>query len=110
MSDHATFTSTVTLKDGSTVTHTAEALEYEELVDGVIAVRAACCVGTANEAHSVHTFYDTARPTADGLIDPEAEVRAHVQRVAEHHAAAHRVKSFKLDGLMKPKASVPGQG
>lgn len=107
MSDYASYTATVTLKDGSTATHTAEALEYRHVADGAIAVRAACCVGTDGGLDSWHTFYDIARPTADGLIDPEAEVRAHVQRVAEHHAAAHRVRSFNLDGLMKPKPVQP---
>jgi hypothetical protein len=61
------------------------------------------------DTRSRHTFYDIARPLGDGKgriappIDVEAEVLAHVQRVAELHAARHRAKSFKLDGMMKPK-------
>lgn len=149
---HATFTASVTLKDGSTASHVAEALRYWHESDGAIVVEAACCgevgqivtcptcggagsipaaqpgnaqaapsasapapgqtaqpcmgcngLGTIQkpDTRSRHTFYDIARPTSDGVIDPEAEVRAHVQRVAEHHAAAHRVKSYVLDGLMK---------
>jgi hypothetical protein len=106
---HATYSLTITLKDGSAATHTAEALSYWHASDGAVVVEAACCglVDGEQDTRSRHTFYDVAREVAgpDGkpvMIDPEAEVRAHVQRVAEHHAAVHRAKSFKLDGLMKP--------
>jgi hypothetical protein len=107
---HATYTTTITLKDGSTATHTAEALDYWHESDGAVVVEAACCglIAGAEDTRSRHAFYDLGREVAgpDGvpvMIDPEAEVRAHVQRVAEHHAAVHRAKSFNLDGLMKPK-------
>jgi hypothetical protein len=122
---HATHSVTIPLKDGSTVTHTAEALRYWLEADGAVVVEAACCgmVGGSEpcpgcegaacprcggsglvkkeDRRSRHVFYDIARETAKGLIDPEAEVRAHVQKVAEHHAAVHRVTSFDLDSLMK---------
>jgi hypothetical protein len=106
---HATHTATVTLKDGSTATHTAEALSYWHESDGAVVVEAACCglLDGPESTRSRHSFYDLGREVSiDGkpaMIDPEAEIRAHVQRVAEHHAAVHRAKSFKLDGLMKPK-------
>lgn len=128
----ATYTASVTLKDGSTATHTSEALEYRHLSDGAVAICACCCGmvglllpdGTRQEdTRSWHSIYDLGQPVADPaggppvLIDPEAEVRAHVQRVAEHHAAVQRAKSFTLDDLMKPKpdtsqpapATAPGQ-
>jgi hypothetical protein len=107
---YATYSVTITLSDGTQATHTAEALQYWHASDGAVVVEAACCGLVEGERNTLsrHTFYDLGREVAgpDGtpvLIDPEAEVRAHVQRVAEHHAAVHRAKSFKLDGLMKPK-------
>lgn len=128
--EHAIHTATVTLRDGSTFDHTAEALRYWHEADGAVVVEAACCglvggVGPcpncsgstctrcggsgqvkSEDTRSRHTFYDIARPTVGGLVDPEAEVRAHVQRVAEHHAGAHRIRSFVLDALMKPAAKL----
>jgi hypothetical protein len=159
---HCTHNTTVTLADGSTAEHTAEALGYRHVADGAVMVMAACCgqvggvpcgecnglgcsscghrgitgeiicpvcagartinnlpckncggygVMKTEDTRSCHSFYDIARPVGDGKggiadpIDIEAEVAGHVQRVAELHAARHRVKSFKLDGMMKPKAN-----
>jgi hypothetical protein len=131
---HITHTVTSQAKDGSPVTHTAEALRYWHEADGVIAVEAACCgkvgelvpcqacdgpgcvvcrgVGRVKDedTRSIHTFYDIGRATADGVIDPVAEITSHVQRVAEHHTAVHRVRSSTLDGLVKhPPASASGK-
>jgi hypothetical protein len=88
-------------------THTTEALRYWHESDGAIAEEAACCGmvggtepcpncegaacprcnGTGQikkeDTRSRHTFYDLGRDAASGPVDPEAEVRAHVQRVAE---------------------------
>jgi hypothetical protein len=60
------------------------------------------------DTRSWHGFYDIGMPTSDGNglvppIDPVAEVKWHVQQVAERHAARHKAKAFNLDGLMKPK-------
>jgi hypothetical protein len=113
----ATHTVTITLADGSTATHTAEALDYWHAADGAIVIEAACCglVDGPENTRARHSFYDVGRVVSgpDGvpmMIDPEEEVRAHVQRVAEHHAAVHRAKSFKLDGLMRPKPAAPTGG
>lgn len=110
----ATYSVTITLKDGSTATHTGEAIRYWHDSDGAVVVEAQCTCGLVGpdgkveDTRSRHTFYDiTGQPLGDGsgklvVCDPEAEVRAHVQKVAEHHAAVHRVRSFTLDALMKP--------
>jgi hypothetical protein len=69
----------------------------------------------AEDTRSWHTFYDIGRQMSDGNgglllpIDPAAEVAAHVQRVAEGHAARHKVRVSGLDGLMKPKKGQDGQ-
>lgn len=134
MDGYAMHTIEITLKDGSTAIHTAEALRYWHGADGAIVIEAACCgmVGGSEpcpdcagldcarcngsgqlkkeDTRSRHCFYDLGRDTVAGPIDPEAEVRAHVQRVAEHHAAVHRAKSFKLDSLMKPSAVATSSG
>jgi hypothetical protein len=129
---HVTHTVPVQLPDGSTIEHTAEALRYWHESDGCIVVEAACCGklgGTAQcplclglgcagcgfagqvkleNTRSLHSFYDLGRDTAAGPIDPVAEITAHVQRVAEHHAAVHRARVTSLDGLVKhPPGGLP---
>jgi hypothetical protein len=134
MADHATFTVTTTLKDGTAASHTAEAIRYWLEADGAVVIEAACCGlvgGVENcpncegatcarcggsgrikkeDTRSRHAFYDiSGAPLSDGnggmsQVDPESEVRAHVERVARRHAAVHRTRSFSLDSLMKPAA------
>ncbi|HZU30898.1 MAG TPA: hypothetical protein VFB79_07265 [Candidatus Angelobacter sp.] len=86
------FTATVTLDDGSTAQHTAEALAYRHEADGSISVTAACCglyggelcdgcggagcakcnnkgvfaVAGMESTISRHTFYDTGMSLSDG--------------------------------------------
>ena len=128
-----TFTASVTLPDGSTATHTAEALGFKHTSDGAVAILAACCgltggrlcdgcngVGCARCGHrgnfpvanvedtrSWHTVYDIGMPTSDGTsiqppVAPDAEVKKHVQNVAERHAARHVAKAANLVALMRP--------
>ncbi len=95
MSDHVKHTHTITLKDGSTFDHTAEALRFKPLSDGAISVFAACC-GKESEG-SWHSFYDVAKMTESQIAD---EVKGHVQRKAEHHASVHLAKEF-MNTLIK---------
>lgn len=93
MDQHCTYTCTITLPDGSTAEHTAEALAYRHESDGAISVTAACCgvyggdlCGDCNGAGcercqhkgvfaakgrestlSRHTFYDVGMPVSDGV-------------------------------------------
>jgi hypothetical protein len=96
MDEHATHTIEITLTDGSSASHTAEALRYWHESDGAIVVEAACCgmvggsepcpdctgpdcarckgSGQVNkeDTRSRHWFYDLGRGTAADPIDPEA--------------------------------------
>ena len=122
---HCSYTHTLVLPDGKEIGHTAEALRYWHEADGVVVVEAACCgqvgglvacgdcpgpscrrcggsgLAKGEDTRSRHVFYDIGRDTSSGPIDAEAEVLAHVQRVAEHHAAAHRSRLTRLDKLVK---------
>ena len=89
---HVKHTTSIKLGDGTTTEHTAEALRYKNLSDGAVAVFAACCGAEAEG--SWHTLYDVSKMTPD---DIKAEVAAHVQRKAEHHASVHLARECMLN-------------
>jgi hypothetical protein len=87
-----TYTSTVTLADSTEATHTAEALGYRMIADGVVSILAACCgqvggvlcgecngvgckvcghagvhlIKGAEDTRSWHSFYDIGQQMSDG--------------------------------------------
>ncbi|SRR6266481_160396 len=95
---HVTHTATIKDKNGNDVSHTAEAVEFKELADGAVSVRAICCSDQATG--SWHTFYDTGKMSES---DISAEVSGHVQRVAEGHAARSNARQHLISLV---KASV----
>ncbi len=121
-----THTVNATLDDGTTHTHTAEALEVRHFADGCIGVMASCCgrVGGTSvcsscqgsgcpachnngsikleDTRSWHTFYDIASMSQDEML---SEVKGHVQRVAENHMSRSKAMAF-ISGLMKAPGSL----
>jgi hypothetical protein len=90
---HITHTVTGKDKDGNDVVHTAEAVRVISLADGAVAIAARCCGDESTTSH--HTVYDiTLSMTEDDL---RAQVQAHVERVANHHASAVRAKGVLAD-------------
>lgn len=105
----------VTLTNGQAASHTAELLSVQHEGDGSTTAVASCCgkVGLiitcpqcngsgCTECHgcgsikdedtrSSYNFYDIASMTNDELAD---KLQGHVERVAKHHAGAHRAKDF----------------
>lgn len=67
------------------------------------------------DTRSRHSFYDIGMQMSDGKggvlppIDPAAEVRKHVQNVAERHAARHLARASALDPLVRSKRPQPDQ-
>jgi len=112
---HVTHTATTKLGDGSTAEHTAEFLDFWYEADGVCVIEAACCGLIGNDpacrcggrdcgecnTRSRHSFYSVAAMEHDEI---QERIRAHVQRVAEHHAAAHKARDF-IATLRKPQAA-----
>ena len=105
----------ITLADGSPFTHTAELLGVRHTADGASCATAACCGlvgaiktcptcsgsgcatcgGTGSikdeDTKSDYAFYDIATKTNDEIL---ACIQDHVQRVAQHHAGAHKAREF----------------
>jgi hypothetical protein len=105
----------IKLASGPTATHTSELLDIRHEGDGSSTAIAACC-GKVGDIHacpmcngagcpacggkghikdehtrSSHNFYDIAGMTDDDLT---TVLQGHVERVANHHAGAHRAKDF----------------
>ena len=119
---------TITLGDGTPVTHAAEMIDLVSTSDGAVDVMAACCgkVGTLiacpncegrdcascrgtgvikdEDTRSHHAFYDIAAKTDDEML---AEIQGHVEKVANHHARAHKARVF-LASLKRPKEALVG--
>jgi DnaJ-class molecular chaperone len=105
----------VMLSNGQPASHTAELLGVRHEGDGSTTAIAACCgkVGLIitcpecsgsgcakchgsgsikdEDTRSSYNFYDIASLTNDELT---ARLQGHVERVASHHAGAHRAKDF----------------
>jgi hypothetical protein len=105
----------ITLGSGVTVIHSAELLDIRHTADGASVASAACCgkVGAIitcsgcagsgcpacggkgsikdEDTRSDHAFYDIAGMSEADLM---AEIQGHVDRVANHHAGAHRAREF----------------
>lgn len=98
------FSVTVQRRDGSTVTHTAQFVRYVQEADGIIAVEAIC---DGDElTRSRHTLpFDLAGISDADLV---AEIQAHVQRVAQGHAARQRAGDL-LASLVPPAAQTAPQ-
>lgn len=117
---------------GLPVTHTAELLEVRHTADGASCAMAACC-GLVGDLHtcpccsglgcpacggrgsikdedtrSSHAFYDIATMTQDEIM---AEIQGHVERVAKHHAGAHKAREFmaSLNLQVSTPAADPGK-
>jgi|GEM_PF-4425895 hypothetical protein len=113
---HCTYTTSITLPDGTTAEHTAEALSYSHESDGSISILAACCgmvggtlcdccngagcaacgfvgltavIPKAEDTRSRHTFYDIGRPTSDGTQLVEADIQAEVAGHVQRVAELH---------------------
>jgi len=93
---HITHTVTIKDKNGNDSSHTSEAVEFKDLADGAVSVRATCC--SDDGTGSWHTFYDTGKMSESDIT---AEVSGHVQRVAEGHAARSNARQH-LVSLVKP--------
>jgi hypothetical protein len=87
---HITHTVTIKDREGVDVQHTAEAVRFISLSDGAVAIVAQCCGDASTTSH--HTIYDIASTMTED--DIRAEVQAHVERVADHHASADRATGF----------------
>ena len=105
----------IKLASGATATHTSELLGIRHEGDGSSTATAACCgkVGDTiacpacngagctacegrgqikdEDTRSSYNFYDIAGMTDEDLT---ARLQGHVERVANHHAGAHRAKDF----------------
>ena len=110
----------ITLASGDVAVHTAELLSIRHTADGAFTATAACCgkvgdirtcqscsgrgcaacAGTGSikdeDTRSNLATYDIAAKTHEELL---AEITDHVQRVASHHASAHKAREF-LSSLM----------
>jgi hypothetical protein len=122
----------IKLASGVTATHAAELLGIRHEGDGSSTAMAACCgkVGDIitcpccngggcsecqgngsvkdEDTRSSFNFYDIAGMTNDDLT---AKLQAHVERVANHHAGAHRARDFMatLTASDTPAAATPGK-
>src|SRR3954453_7741434 len=114
----------ITLADGSPFTHTAELLGVRHTADGASCATAACCglVGDIKacqscsghgcaacegkgsikdeDTRSDFAFYDIASLSNDEILE---KIQGHVQRVAQHHAGAHKAREF-IASLTQPGA------
>jgi hypothetical protein len=105
----------ITLASGLPVTHTADLLGVRHTADGASCVTASCCglVGAIRtcqccsgtgcaacggkgsikdeDTRSDLAFYDIATLSQDEIM---AKIQGHVERVAKHHAGAHKAKEF----------------
>lgn len=106
----------ITLRDGSTFTHTAQfARRIRDADDpalvghasGIMVVEAVCCQGTPSETTSRHTFPNDISGYA--AADIQAEIAAHVAKLAAHHASVHKAADF-TDGLGQPAPSGQASG
>jgi hypothetical protein len=110
-----TYQVTITLASGATAVHVAELLGVRHTADGASAATAACCgkIGALltcsacggsgcqtcggsgsikdEDTRSNHAFYDIANMTDADIL---AELQVHVERVANHHAGAHKAREF----------------
>jgi hypothetical protein len=115
----------ITLANGHAATHTAELLGVRHEGDGSCVATAACCglVGATmtcqgcngsgcgacqgkgsikdEDTRSHMAFYDIASLSSDEIL---AKVQGHVERVAQHHAGAHKAKEF-IASLTQPDAA-----
>jgi DnaJ-class molecular chaperone len=122
----------VELTNGQLMTHTAELLELRHEGDGSTTAIASCCgkvgaaitciacngVGCANchgagslkdeDTRTSYNFYDIAVMTNEELT---AKLQGHVERVANHHAGAHRAKDFMTTFTAPdvPTVTTPGK-
>lgn len=118
---------TITLANGSPVTHTAELVALFHSGDGSCTAVAACCgklgsivacpsCGGASrgcsqcqgsgsikdeDTRSADTFYDIAGMSQDEIV---GHIQHHVERTANHHAGAHKARDF-MGLLSLPDAS-----
>ncbi|HKV94875.1 MAG TPA: hypothetical protein VJW20_20185 [Candidatus Angelobacter sp.] len=130
-----TFTATITLPDGSTAEHTAEALGFKHTSDGAVAILAACCgltggqlcdscngVGCARCGHrgnfpvagvedtrSWQTVYDIGMPTSNGTsILPPAPLADAVTTHVQNVAERHGARHVAKAGLASLVRPLPG--
>lgn len=124
------YTHTITLADGASVDHTAEALAYGEAGDGGIVVIAACCgqVGgtLCNECNGLgcgccgglgispvqgvpdtrerHTFYDIGMPLSDGKggIQPPVDPVEEVRKHVQSVAERHAARHKAKLAILDP--------
>jgi hypothetical protein len=123
-----TFTSSVTLPDGTVAEHKAEALGYRMIADGVVSILAACCghvggvlcegcngIGCASCGHvgvhaikgaedtrSWHSFYDIGMPASDGSggILPPIDPATEVAQHVQNVAERHAARhKARVSGL-----------
>jgi DnaJ-class molecular chaperone len=127
-----THQTTVQLTNGTSALHTAELLSVFHSGDGSSTAVAACCGKVGNvipcpscsgagrdcptchgngsikdeDSRSHYTFYDVAEMSNDELT---AKIQAHVERVANHHAGAHRARDFmaSLTAAANPAPAAP---
>lgn len=98
----------VTLRDGSTFTHKAvftrriSRADDPALTGNNLVVEAICCKDESTRSR--HTLPDDVSTYSTDQID--AEILAHVQRVATRHASAHKVKDY-ADNAAKPAPPAP---
>ena len=124
-----TFTTQITLPDGSTAEHTAEALGFKHTSDGAIAILAACCgltggqmcdgcngVGCARCGHrgnfpvagvedtrSWHTFYDIGMSTSDGTaLQPPIAPDVEVKTHVQNVAGRHAARHLAKAANLAP--------
>lgn len=96
----------ITLRDGSTATHTAKfarritAAEDPVLIGqaaAILVVEAVCCQGQTDEITSRRNFVEDI--TGYSTDEIQAEILDHVTWLASHHANIHKAKDF-VDGLV----------